>query len=67
MGKTPISGTLSEWLRRKTRMRMFLHQPRYLLGSARAGSSPAGVDLFIFYYLGAYNESGFRLYQSNYS
>ena len=29
-------------------MRMSLHQPRYLLGSARAGSSPAGVDLFVF-------------------
>ena len=27
-------------------MRMSLHQPRYLLGSARAGSSPAGVELF---------------------
>ena len=34
-------GTMAEWLRRETRTKL-----RDLLGSARAGSNPAGVVIF---------------------
>ena len=34
-------GTMAEWLRRETRTNL-----RDLLGSARAGSNPAGVVIF---------------------